>query len=82
MVASFNNFYRKTWVDFCLNIRKRVFLEFHFKTNRKNIGLLKNGTRGFQNCSPFKMSTCFYVTISESFKRFQNFNFETNFPED
>ena len=24
---------------------------------------------------------CFYVTISESFKRFQYFNFETNFLE-
>ena len=30
MVASFSNFYSKTWVGFCLNIRKRFFLEFSF----------------------------------------------------
>ena len=27
------------------------------------------------------MLACFYVTVSESFKRFQYFNFETNFLE-
>ena len=41
--------------------------------------LLKNDTRDFQNSPPFERSACFYVTISESFKRFQYFNFETNF---
>ena len=30
MVASFSNFYGKIWVGFCLNIRKRFFLEFSF----------------------------------------------------
>ena len=30
MVASSSNFYHKTWVCFCLNIRKRFFLEFSF----------------------------------------------------
>ena len=30
---------------------------------------------------PFERSACFYVAISESFKRFQYFNFETNFVE-
>ena len=43
--------------------------------------LLKNGTRDFQNTPPFERSTCFYVTISENFKRFQYFNFETDFLE-
>ena len=43
--------------------------------------LLKTSTRDFQNSPPFERSTCFYVTISESFKRFQYFNFETNFLE-
>ena len=43
--------------------------------------LLKKGTRDFQISPLFKRSTCFYVTISESFKRFQYFNFETNFLE-
>ena len=30
MVASFSNFYGKTWLGFCLNIRKHFFLEFSF----------------------------------------------------
>ena len=30
MVASFSNFYGKIWGGFCLNIRKRVLLEFSF----------------------------------------------------
>ena len=41
--------------------------------------LLKNGTRDFQNSPPFDRSACFYVTITENFKRFQYFNFETDF---
>ena len=43
--------------------------------------LLKTSTRDFQNSPPFERSTCFYRTISESFKRFQYFNFETHFLE-
>ena len=43
--------------------------------------LLKNGTRDFQNSSPFERLACFYLTISESFKRSRYFNFETNFLE-
>ena len=35
----------------------------------------------FQNRPAFERSACFYMTISESFKRFQCFNFETNFRE-
>ena len=34
----------------------------------------------FQNNPPFEKA-CFYATISESFKRFQYINFETNFQE-
>ena len=33
----------------------------------------------FQNSPPFEKSTCFYVTISENLKRFQYFNFDTDF---
>ena len=33
----------------------------------------------FQNSLPFERSACFYVIISEGFKGFQYFNFETNF---
>ena len=35
MVACFNNFYHKTLVGFCLNIGKRFFLEFSFKSQQK-----------------------------------------------
>ena len=43
--------------------------------------LPKTGTRDFQSSPPLERSACFYVIISESFKRFQYFNFETNFLE-
>ena len=33
----------------------------------------------FQNSLPFERSACFYVTISESFKRVHYFNFEKKF---
>ena len=34
-----------------------------------------------QNSLPFERLACLYVTISESFKRFQYFNFEIKFLE-
>ena len=43
--------------------------------------LLKNDNRDFQNSPPFEKSACFYVTICENFKRFQQFNVETDFLE-
>ena len=42
------------------------FLSKHWKTV-----LLKNGTRDFQNSSPFDRLACFYVTFSGNFKRFK-----------
>ena len=33
----------------------------------------------FQNSPPFERSACFYMTISESFKHFQYFDFKTDF---
>ena len=56
----------------------RVFI---FKPTEWSKVLLKNGSRDFQNSPPFQRSACFYVTIWESFKHFQYFNFETNFLE-
>ena len=44
---------------------------FNFKANRKSIGFSKKMSYGFQNSPPFERSACFYVTNSESFKRFQ-----------
>ena len=55
--------------------------DFILRPTERAYVLLKNGTRDFQNSPPFERSACFYVTISESFKRFQYFNFETNFLE-
>ena len=53
---------------------------FHSKANRKRIGSSKSN-KDFQNSPPFERSACFYVTISENFKRFHYFNFETDFLE-
>ena len=33
----------------------------------------------FQNSPPFGRSACFYMSISESFKHFQFFDFKTDF---
>ena len=35
----------------------------------------------FLNDPPFERWACLYVTISENFKRFQYFNFETDYLE-
>ena len=40
---------------------------------------VKNGTREFQNNSPFERAACFYATISGKFEHSQYFNFETDF---
>ena len=55
--------------------------DFILKPAERAYVLLKNGTRDFQNTPPFKRSACFLVTIGENFKRFQYFNFETDFLE-
>ena len=57
-------------------------MRFHFKANTEKAKiLLKSGTRDFQNSPPFERSACIYVEISRNFKRFQCFNFETDFME-
>ena len=47
-------------------------------TERAQI-LLEISTRNFQKSPSFKRSTCFYVTITGNFERFQDFYFKTNF---
>ena len=66
---------------FVLTFENDFSYSFHFKASRKTIGSSKESARDFKNSPPFERSACFYVTISESFKRFQYFNFETNFRE-
>ena len=59
---------------------KTLFLiVFILKLVERASVLLKNGTRDFQNSPPLERSACFYVTISESFERFQYSTFEKNF---
>ena len=41
-------------------------------------GAIVQGRIVLEPSPPFERSGCFYVTISEGFKRFQYFNFETN----
>ena len=57
-------------------------LSYHWKTLfLKDFILKSNGTRDFQNSPSFERSTCFYVTITTYFERFQYFNFEADFLE-
>ena len=80
MVASFSKFYGNFWVGFLT--RETLFLRgFILKSTERAYILLKNGIRDFQNSPPFERSTCFYVTIGGDFKRFQYFNFDTDFQE-
>ena len=66
---------------FVLTFKNAFSYSFHFKANKKGIDSSKKSSRDFQNSPSFERSTCFYVTISESFKLFQYFDFETNFLE-
>ena len=74
-------FTAKLGLVFVLTFENAFFESFRLKADRKSIGSSKSGTRDFQNSLPFKRSACFYVTISERFKRFRYFDFETNFLE-
>ena len=76
-IKFFQFFYRtdvwKTWFHQIDSKNELLFLSVIFTA--------KLGTRDFQNSPPFERTACFYVTISESFKCFQYFDFETNFLE-
>ena len=50
---------------------------FVSKSTEKALDFLINCTRNyFQNSYLLEKSTCFYVTITENFERFQYFNFK------
>ena len=76
MVAFLPSFTARFKLVFVLTLESTFSKRFHFKVNRKAQVLLKTGTR-----HPFKRSACFHVTISENFKSFLYFNFETDFLE-
>ena len=61
------------------NLGRRKFRPIFFWPIRKV--LLKSGIRNFQNSPSFGRTACFYGKISGNFKRFQYFNFETDFLE-
>ena len=71
------SFTAKFQLVFALTLENDFSQRFHFKANKNSVGSSKNGTWDFQNSSLFERSTCFYVTISGNFERFQYFNFET-----
>ena len=75
------SFMAKFELAFVLTLEK-VFLRglILTPTERASV-LLKSSTRDFQDSPPFEISACFYETISQNFKRFQYFNFETDFLE-
>ena len=80
--CTFQQFYCKIWVSFCLNTGKRGFSQrFYFQEKRKSLGFSKDCTMDFQNSPLFERSACFYVVISENFEHFQYFNFDTDFLE-
>ena len=66
---------------FALTFENSYSQSFHFKDNRENIGLVRNGIRDFKNSPPFERLTYFYVIINESFKCFQHFDLGTNLLE-
>ena len=74
-------FTAKLELDFALTFKIPFLGVFILKPTERAWALLKNGTKDFQNTPPFERSACFYMTMSETFKRFQYFSFETNFLE-
>ena len=64
---------------YVLTLENAFFRGFILKPMKRGHVFLKHGTRGLQNDPPFARSASFYVTISGNFKRFQYFNFETDF---
>ena len=81
MVASFSNFTAKLELAFVLTFENAFSSSSRFKANRKSIDSSKKRYWRFSNSPLFKRLACFYATISESFKGFQYFDFETNFLE-
>ena len=86
MIASFNNFYGKNWVGFCLNIRKRFFLEFSFQSQQKEhkffwkmlLGIFKMGLRLRDRhvfmCQSVKVSNVFNtLTLKQIFWKTKTF---------
>ena len=75
------SFKAKFGLAFVLTLESAFLSGFILKPTERAQVLLKSGTRDFQNSLPFERSACFYMTIAENFKRFQYFDFETDFPE-
>ena len=81
--CSVQQVYSKISVGFCLNTGKCFLLDVSFKNQQKEHKFFKKTVLGIYNMAlRFRdQSTCFNVTISGDFERFQYFNFETSFLE-
>ena len=66
---------------FVLTFENTFCYSFFLKPTERAQILLKSSTTDFQNSPLFEKLACFYVTFSESFKRFQYFNFGMSFWE-
>ena len=71
----------KLELAFVLTFENAFSQSFHFQANRKGIGSSKKRFQGFSKQPSVYKIACCYVAIRESFKRFQYFDFETNFLE-
>ena len=70
--CSFQQFLRQNLGSLLSKHWKTLFLRVYIvKLTVRTKVLLKNGTRDFQNSSPFDRLACFYVTFSGNFKRFK-----------
>ena len=72
--------YRKKFIEIQGWLLLIFFICLHHQVSLFYL-ILKNGFSDFQNSPPFERLSRLYVTISECFKRFQYFNFKTNFLE-
>ena len=64
---------------FVLTKEDALPFKFYFEATERAYALLKHSNKDFTNSPPFERSTCFYVTATGNFERFQYFNLGTNF---
>ena len=80
MTASFDKFYGKMCIGFCLDKEKKLFRRgFILKPTERAQVPLKNRARDFENNSPYKRSAYFSMTIIGNLKRFHYSDFEISF---
>ena len=81
MVFSFSRFDGKIWVNFCLNTRKRFFLNVSFLSQRKKTKVLLKTLLGIIKIALRLRNRHVFMWQSVETELFQYFNFETDFLE-